>query len=1153
MADVARLGLTVAGTVIGAYVGGPIGAQIGATIGTLVGTAIFGGGPPIQRGPRLNDLKFMSSAPGNPRPIVYGTFRIGGTVIWAKDIREKKHEESGKGGLSGPATFFYTYTADFAIALCEGPIAAVLRIWADGKLLADWTETNGGPVVGAPASSHLQDSKHSTLRVYLGTSTQEPDPLIQADKGVANTPAYRGTAYLVFERLKLEDYGNRIPQITVEVATSAGPLYPMSTTTATLHNDLGQAVWQPGRQFLVTSSLIGFGQYEFVRYHAPTRQVVNEATADAIYLGDDGSAVQNIATDRVGDVYTLELGFGTTAHVARWDGETFERKATTLITDVGGFPAGAISFLADSLIVAGQGGAERVIVFRGTSNSGLIAIVDTDYEDAVMPVITHINFNNYAESLAISPTPSITVQDCAVDGDGYAWILCTATNTAGNLLYKINPTNGVLMQAAVTLTGYVSTGSVVMTYCGATNSLLVYDEVLDWFIRYSLDTATIEAAVMMALQTLSTGGRAEFRAGPVNGVFYVPHSSSTFYEIDTATLTIKRSFLASTWGSTSDAGGLYDQSTHSVIRSDGGASLDWLALDRVGGQKVTLASIVDDIADRIDVPAKNTSELTDLVQGYIVAQRMEARRAMEPLVAAYFFDGVEIDFALNFPKRGQASVRALTEDDLGAAKDANGSRPYLGETRREEVELLRRMEVIAPLSTGDYQPHSEYAKRVDECVSTQRQGTLELSVAFDNSDEIAQIAEKHLYLDWAGRTQFQFAAPLSQLALDPTDVVTVTSDGSTHTVLLKETTIGADGVISFEAISEDAAVYTSYATGQDTAVPPQTIVPPSPLTFQVLDIPLLRDEDDGAIIYFAAGTYGTLSFPGAAILRGEDGETFPDTAEIVGPDRAADIGVATTVLAAPRSPWTWDRTNTVTVRLFSGSLSSVTELEVLNYSNPILIGDEVMQYATATLNADGSYTLSNLLRGRRGTEWACTTHALNERVVVLSADTLVRSPMAMTLLDLTRYYEAAPLGGSLDGAQIRTEAWNAYALRPYAPCDIEGTQGGSPADWTITGKWRTRIGGEWLDLADALFVETSEDYAIDITVAGSPSFFTITTTPSAGGSWIDVSTPTGGFTALFTEADQRALTGGVVTSFTATAYQLSSTVGRGFGRTVAIS
>ena len=35
--------------------------------------------------------------------------------------------------------------------------------------------------------------------------------------GAANTPAYRGTAYVVFEELPLGNYGNRLPQLSFEV------------------------------------------------------------------------------------------------------------------------------------------------------------------------------------------------------------------------------------------------------------------------------------------------------------------------------------------------------------------------------------------------------------------------------------------------------------------------------------------------------------------------------------------------------------------------------------------------------------------------------------------------------------------------------------------------------------------------------------------------------------------------------------------------------------------------------------------------------------------------------------------------------------------------------------------------------------------------
>ena len=35
--------------------------------------------------------------------------------------------------------------------------------------------------------------------------------------GAANTPAYRGTAYVVVEELPLGNYGNRLPQLSFEV------------------------------------------------------------------------------------------------------------------------------------------------------------------------------------------------------------------------------------------------------------------------------------------------------------------------------------------------------------------------------------------------------------------------------------------------------------------------------------------------------------------------------------------------------------------------------------------------------------------------------------------------------------------------------------------------------------------------------------------------------------------------------------------------------------------------------------------------------------------------------------------------------------------------------------------------------------------------
>ena len=60
--------------------------------------------------------------------------------------------------------------------------------------------------------------------MHRGTEAQAADPLVSAKQGADNTPAYRGTAYVVIERFALADYGNRIPQFQFEVLRPVGEL-----------------------------------------------------------------------------------------------------------------------------------------------------------------------------------------------------------------------------------------------------------------------------------------------------------------------------------------------------------------------------------------------------------------------------------------------------------------------------------------------------------------------------------------------------------------------------------------------------------------------------------------------------------------------------------------------------------------------------------------------------------------------------------------------------------------------------------------------------------------------------------------------------------------------------------------------------------------
>src|SRR5581483_11611313 len=143
----AALLLSAAGAAAGSSVFGPIGAiagrVVGAVAGSLIDQSLFGSSHNKQsEGPRLSDLDVMASTEGAPIPRVYGRVRLSGQVIWATKLDEvvttRTETQGGKGGGGAGAsttTTTYSYFANLAIGLCEGPIGQVLRIWADGKLL----------------------------------------------------------------------------------------------------------------------------------------------------------------------------------------------------------------------------------------------------------------------------------------------------------------------------------------------------------------------------------------------------------------------------------------------------------------------------------------------------------------------------------------------------------------------------------------------------------------------------------------------------------------------------------------------------------------------------------------------------------------------------------------------------------------------------------------------------------------------------------------------------------------------------------------------------------------------------------------------------------------------------------------------------------
>ncbi|WP_436399283.1 baseplate multidomain protein megatron [Roseobacter sp. S98] len=205
----ATIVLSAAGSALGASLGGTvagistavIGRAVGATLGKVIDQKLIGEGSDAIETGRVDRFRLFSASEGEPLSQVYGRMRLGGQVIWASDFTEVVSVSGGGGkGVSAPRqpqTRSYSYTVNLAVAICEGEITRVGRIWADGEEIAP---------------------DDLNLRIYKGSGDQLPDPVMEAIEGTGMVPAYRGTAYVVFENLSLEPFGNRVPQFSFEVS-----------------------------------------------------------------------------------------------------------------------------------------------------------------------------------------------------------------------------------------------------------------------------------------------------------------------------------------------------------------------------------------------------------------------------------------------------------------------------------------------------------------------------------------------------------------------------------------------------------------------------------------------------------------------------------------------------------------------------------------------------------------------------------------------------------------------------------------------------------------------------------------------------------------------------------------------------------------------
>jgi hypothetical protein len=259
-------------------------------------------------------------------------------------------------------------------------------------------------------------------------------------------------------------------------------------------------------------------------------------------------------------------------------------------------------------------------------------------------------------------------------------------------------------------------------------------------------------------------------------------------------------------------------------------------------------------------------------------------------------------------------------------------------------------------------------------------------------------------------------------------------------------------------------------------------------------------------------------------------------------DPGTVIGYASGTLSA-HGGTVLDKASTLSVKLFQGSLASVTEDQMFAGQNWFAYGAdgrwEIIAAQNCVLQGDGSYVLSDFLRGQKGTEWATGTHITNDTLVLLDVDAMNFISVNSSTIGISRNYRGITVGATLDSDSDLAFAYNGVNLECLSPCELTGNRHPSTNDWTLTWTRRSRY-GDWRDYIDAPLGEASESYVIE--VYSSSAYSTLKRTLTATSA-----------TVSYTSAQQVTDFGSNQATLYLKIYQVSATVGNGYALTSSIT
>lgn len=1033
--------------------------------------------------PRLQDLS--SGAYGSIGEFITlssGTRRIFCPTIWSTDFVEEPIRGPDIVDLkTGERTevLDWQYYVSFAVSigqpLIPGNQPRVLQIEANGKIIYS-------RLTDAPFRDQMLGSRFQ-MRVYEGTEDQEPDPAIEADLGEGMAPAFRGLAYIVFEMMPISEFDYRRPNITCIVADRAGPqvqkiIYVNPNPDPFEFSSTMTVDWEACRLWAIARDDAGDNTriLEFsTTEHELIRNIDMQDQLTGTGPGMPGTVLGTRTLVSIPWLNALITNAGDlTIHqsillIDVASGQFLTRFGPTSNSGTLGVnAAGQTDYFVPNRLFTDNGYETYIIQMRLTLGINSPFIVYRLFAPGEASNATD-EWVMKPFSMSTAPDYGAVVPGKSVQGHctfyayhnnlrhidkwtiypGADWTAETAPPLQNGLLFESQwATMG--MSAEAPITGiiyyeknnslYVAQGEIIIRIDADTGEVISFSDLLGGkvlmssILRHNFWQSNLDAGVLGA------------RIQVGNNVL--------FFNLDTMKEIFRATGASLNWENLRITDGRnFSFYAKDFLLDDIGLFM----LDFLSSVRVSLADNLEGAArlSGLTVPDQFevASSIDDMVDGALIMQPMSLESLIENVGTAYRLDRVELDGKILITRKPLSYDSAdfeIPQNELALLSNDDPTSDSFVTSRAMANDLPRRAELQYLSKANDYGLEMQSAQRSKAPIDPSgAEDTIRIAIPLIiTATEAKTLVNRMLWnYAWAGRVSSSFRLPSKYMAVVPSDVLSINDGEFVHSLRVVDITVGADNSIVCAGLS--------WLSDQPMVIPAAEVIQkPFIRPGQMGSVAVLLDmhlREAGDDVTHSAGlaavTYALLmpmsgegAWQGASLLVSVDGSPMSRVASSI---TNPIVGVLTADITPTPWPLQTQKDGSLNVRLLTSNegLASIDDVELNRFGNLAAIGRpntgwELIQFRDVVEEANGTFTLSWLRRGRRGSYKNTHVGIKGAMFVLLRTEFLSQLGITLEAIDRRLTWQALPSGWARGSGTPGGMTFQAIAAIPLEPRNL---------------------------------------------------------------------------------------------------------------------